>query len=63
MPKVRAKVATFHGGTFRPPGSQYEITDAQLEHARKRWKDRQIRPPFELIIQAAPPKVDTSDLV
>lgn len=62
MPTVRARVATFHNGTFRTPGSTYEITDAQLATAKARWKDRQIRPAFELVVKPAP-KVDTSDLV
>ncbi len=65
MPKVRAITEMFHGGSRRKKGAVFDVTDAQLAEAAKRFKDRGIRPRFELVPPAKPapkPAQDTSDI-
>ena len=53
----------FHGAQRRGIGETFEITRAQLAHAMKRWEEKKIRPPFELVpVKKAEPK-PSDDLV
>jgi len=63
MPKVRALKPMFHGGSLRPIGAVFELTDEQVKNAAERLKDRQIRPAFELVPVAKTKAAPASDLV
>lgn len=62
MPQVRAVKPMFHNAQRRRIGEVFEITEAQLAHAKLRWKEKQIRPAFELVITKKP-EPEATDLV
>ena len=54
MPRVRARKDIFHGGTLRKKGEVFDVTDGQLAEAKKRYKERNIPPAFELVTKPKP---------
>lgn len=63
MVKVRALELVFHAGRRYRRGETYEITQAQLEEAVKRFKTRQIKPCFELVPVPKPKPQAVDDIV
>lgn len=62
MPQVRAVKPMFHNAQRRRIGEVFDITDAQLAHAKKRWTEKKIRPAFELVVPKKP-EPEATDLV
>lgn len=64
MAKVRALEMMFHGGTRRRKGEVFDLPDSLVAEARKRLKERNIRPAFELVPEpkTKPAATDTSDI-
>jgi hypothetical protein len=63
MAKVRALEMMFHAGSRRRKGEVFDLPDSLVTEARKRFRERNIKPAFELVPEpkgkAAP---DTSDI-
>lgn len=61
--KVRARKTLFHGGTRVYAKGVFFVTAAQLAETKRRYKDRKIDPPYELVAPAKPaPEADKSDV-
>ena len=63
MPKVRAVEMVFHGGRRYRRGETYDITQGQLAEAAKRFKERGIKPCFEMVPVAKPKPEAVDDIV
>lgn len=52
----------FHAGSRRRKGEVFDLPDSLIAEARKRLKERNIKPAFELVPEPKGKAADTSDI-